>query len=102
MAAPPPGADVQDGAGPPPQGSPSPEGSLRAPFPALVVGEPLVPPPAPSSWLAHGMDGSGPPGRHSRPPAAAGRSSVTGRRREGLEDGQRFADRAGAAGDDRV
>ena len=52
MAAPPPGADVQDGAGPPPQGSPSPEGSLRAPFPALVVGEPLVPPPAPSSCVA--------------------------------------------------
>jgi hypothetical protein len=34
MAAPPPGADVQDGTGPPPQGSPSQEGSLRAPFPA--------------------------------------------------------------------
>jgi hypothetical protein len=35
MAAPPPGADVQDGTGPPPQGSPSLEGSLRAPFPAF-------------------------------------------------------------------
>ena len=43
MAAPPPGADVQDGAGPPPQGSPSPEGSPRAPFPALVVGDPWFP-----------------------------------------------------------
>jgi len=51
MAAPPPGADVQDGAGPPPQGSPSPEGSLRAPFPAFEVGTPWFPhrPPHPSS-----------------------------------------------------
>jgi hypothetical protein len=44
MAAPPPGADVQDGAGPPPQGSPSPEGSLRAPFPAFYArGKPCFP-----------------------------------------------------------
>jgi hypothetical protein len=38
MAAPPPGADVQDGTGPPPQGLPSSEGSLRAPFPASLGG----------------------------------------------------------------
>ena len=36
------------------------------------VGEPLVPPRAPSSWLLAEPASSGPPGRRSRPPAAGG------------------------------
>ena len=64
----PPARTCSDGTGPPPQGLPSTEGSLRAPFPFLKVGELMVAPPAACNRCA--PIGRGRPlGRQSRPSA---------------------------------
>src|SRR6188472_3732548 len=102
MAAPPPGADVQDGTGPPPQGSPSQEGSLRAPFPALGGGTPgsrHQPPP-----LASCADWAHLASRRAEPASsrAALRRDAAISDRTRLKNGQGLADRAGAACDDRL